>query len=250
MIVLLHGTQSSRKRIGYVADFCPVCLGIQPFHFLAVGRADHVFFVPLGHQQTDFHLRKCQACGVELPATPEHYQSTVRTISADLGELVKLTNPRIQEQNVQAITQADWLLNTIPETAPVLFADRTLQVLTAFNPMVERRYARRSDFDAYSSMGCLGTILLVVVFGMFFNADFLFGLKMLVAGFFVTVFLVTGGARRFIRREVVPGLVIGFTALKADQSVIQQALDRAASLGLKIGKKVQLADLVHKKPTN
>jgi hypothetical protein len=246
MIVLLHGTQSSRKRIGFTADFCPVCLGIRPFQFLAVGRADHVFFVSLGHQHTDRHLRKCQTCGVELPAAPERYQSTVRALPAELDELIKQTYPLVHEQNAPAMTEAEWLLKSTPEAAPGLFEDRAIQLLSAFNPMVERRYARRSDFDPYSSLGCLGTILVVAVLGIFFNADFLFGLKVLAAGFIVTVFLVAGGARRFVRKEVVPGLAIGFRALKAQPPTIQKAFDRAASLGLKIGRKIKAADIISK----
>src|SRR5689334_23177324 len=70
MFVIWWGTQIDRTRIGFVANFCPICRELRPFRLMRLERVNHVYNQAIGPGQFTGHSILCCTCDLEL-AVPE-----------------------------------------------------------------------------------------------------------------------------------------------------------------------------------
>jgi len=56
---IIWGRKQVEKRLGYVADFCPICRDINPFLVSSVGVAEHIYYLPIGKGELISHIAEC-----------------------------------------------------------------------------------------------------------------------------------------------------------------------------------------------
>lgn len=93
---IVWGKKVVRKKIGFVADFCPICRTIRPFQVMRLEAAGGLYYLGLGEGEPAGHERTCQQCDTSYPAEPATYASIAKTILA-LSELKRQTYPHIEE---------------------------------------------------------------------------------------------------------------------------------------------------------
>lgn len=92
------GTRAVKDRLGYVADYCPVCRTLRAFTLQRHGEARHVQFISIpGEDSLVGYTRTCLSCGALFPAVPDSYKG----LSPKLQELEPLrlqTFPHYHEE--------------------------------------------------------------------------------------------------------------------------------------------------------
>jgi hypothetical protein len=94
-MIIVWGTTEVEKRLGYAADFCPICRDLRGFESCRVGMAGHLYGVHLGSGRRVGDIRRCLTCRIAGATTPESYVSLARRPAA-LEELIDATFPTIR----------------------------------------------------------------------------------------------------------------------------------------------------------
>lgn len=92
--MIIWGKKYVHTRLGYVADFCPLCREVRAFELKRVGLAGHIYYISLSDGDLVGHERRCSVCGIQLSAKPELYARPSKK-SRTLRELIALTFPNI-----------------------------------------------------------------------------------------------------------------------------------------------------------
>jgi hypothetical protein len=91
---VLTTTRHHRVRVGRVADFCPICRRFEGAALLDV-RAIRPLARLWGGGKSVEHVRKCEACGTELPAHLDDYAGTKGGDHLDIESLLGLSQPDV-----------------------------------------------------------------------------------------------------------------------------------------------------------
>jgi len=253
-MVLISGTKSAQKRLGWVADFCGNCLEVREFQLLAYGIGRHVYFVSTGLAVTHGHLRKCCTCHLPVVTNLARYQKVAVKLPSSMDCLVQETFPTLLTVEAERIKFSNELKANAPTLTSEQRQDLMIEVLEAFDPLVQHRYANWSDFDRQSGSGCLFTLAGVFVCinrgcaSLNNDAGFKWWIHgafyTLIVGFGVTVILSIFGPSRYMRHEILPGLASGFLPLRPSKQEIGDAMKRGRDLRLKIACKVSMPKLM------
>ena len=165
---IVWGTKRVERKLGMVADFCPICREVRAFQLIRVGLASHVYYVSFGEGKLAGHVIRCHECGVRLKADHARYATTEKDSRVDLEVLVRDTFPKLRE-----VCAARLEMETrIRQTPFSLSADERkyflMEPFALLNPVVEQRFANSTEMDRQSGLGCLGTV--VVGGGLFFTS--------------------------------------------------------------------------------
>jgi hypothetical protein len=242
----IWGTKVVRKRIGFVADFCPICRAPQPFKLNRVGAASHVYYVSLGSGKLIGHEIQCLTCGTALKTDPRKYAAHSKKECA-INELLELTFPNLRETY-----KAELALEEKVKADPLSLApeERREQLFTPFilvSPKVEKRFAS-THIDKETCMVLLGAIILAIFTPKY--AESLFGidsgavaLSILGVGFILFIFQLAISGRRYIRKQIIPVVAKGLSPIRPSQEELNATLAELKQIGHKVGKKIKLSDL-------
>ena len=86
------GRKTVRRRLGFAADFCPICRQPQAFEISRLGAAVHLYHVSVGQGRLLGHQRTCLTCGTTLAADLPDYADLERRPQA-LPTLIRSTFP-------------------------------------------------------------------------------------------------------------------------------------------------------------
>lgn len=248
-LIILPRGKPAPKRIGFVADYCPVCVDARRLVLFGHGTGERLFFVTINRRDDAHYEKCCTECGVELAADITHYSGTWKK-NTGIEDLILRTQPDLRRKFEHELQIGSGLRSgkLVPDRQQK--ADCMLHVMECFNPMVQRRYANWSTFDRYSSTGCLGTLALFVYFfsqGFGGGNDGSAWLKAafitIAIGTVITLVIAAFNPARYMRSRILPGLVKGIKVFNPTEDELRSLLQRAESLGLKIGRKVRLEPL-------
>lgn len=96
-ILVFWGTREREKRLGYVADFCPVCRKIRAFEVTRVSTASHIYFIPLERGTFLEHRQKCRSCFTAFTSHLGRYRAVTPNLQGSMESLVTETFPSIHE---------------------------------------------------------------------------------------------------------------------------------------------------------
>lgn len=251
--LIIHGTRDTRKPVGYVADFCPVCQEIQPFRLWATGIGDHLFYISLGQKKTLGHVINCSVCNVELPVDPLVYHGTVQKLTPGLplASLIDATHPTVAETYRDELAAGQELRKGRLRLTEKERADALLRTMRYFNTQAERIRGEAGNFDGRSCLGCLGTIAVTLglLYGSWHVAQDTAGtlraasFVALIVGFILTLVLIILGPIKKRRKQILPGLVLGLDLYQPTSIEVAETLARARAFGYKIGSSVRPATL-------
>jgi ribosomal protein S27AE len=94
--MLIYGTKVKYKRLGYAADFCPLCGEIRQFAIERMNAAPHLYYVALGEGKLVEHRRVCLHCHTQYLADVHDYR-TLASAPAPVAALVPDTFHNIEQ---------------------------------------------------------------------------------------------------------------------------------------------------------
>src|SRR4051812_31190023 len=143
---IIWGTKRVTKRLGYVADFCPLCRDVRTFEVIRIGMAGHIYYLTLSDGELAGHERHCTVCHTALNAEPERYVQISERLLAP-GELQSVTFPKLNEYWAARLGVERELKSVFGKVTP---EDRQTLIREPFillSPKVEERYASSLSFD-------------------------------------------------------------------------------------------------------
>ena len=255
--MIVWGTKVTTRRMGYVAEFCPICRGVRPLQVDSVNSVGHLYFIPLGRGKVVCYRGRCADCGLLREVDPLAYLSFAGTSGGSIQALVAETFPGLADVYAERLAFEDKLRERLGSLSG---DERTASILEPFEaiaPMVEGRTA--VEFDRKSGWGCALTFIVPSCFlvaaaavrsahlqsVLLIASAVAFGL-----GTVVTAFFLATGPSRYIRERVLPMLVRSLRPLKPTEAELAQALDKMAGVSLKVGRKLkpqQILDLAQRR---
>jgi hypothetical protein len=94
--MIIWGTKTVYRHLGYVADFCPICVGARPFSLERIGMAGHVYYITAGDGDLVGYQRNCLDCNILLKADPDRYAAFAKK-AEPVPALIKQTFPKLVE---------------------------------------------------------------------------------------------------------------------------------------------------------
>jgi hypothetical protein len=117
MSVIVWGRKAVYKHIGFVADFCPMCVGVRPFALERIGMAGHVYYITSGEGDLVGYQIGCLECHTLLNGQHERYAAFSPKVEP-LPELIRCTFPKLEEFHRPRLTlehQVRTALPSLPE---------------------------------------------------------------------------------------------------------------------------------------
>lgn len=244
---IIWGKKRVTRRLGYVADFCPICRGLQTFKLKRVGIAGHIYYISFGEGKLVGHLRTCAVCDVDLDAKAEGYRE-IHAKRLPAGELAPVTHPDWKQRYAKRLEIERELKSVFGK----IDADTRRWLLREpFNLLafkVEERFSA-THFDLRTFVALLAGLLLVVPAATFLaNRLASVGGEILAAGWILAIVAVGwqmwGISGRYFREKIFPILVPALGPLKPTREELEQVLTESKARGEKLGKKLKLDELM------
>jgi len=198
-VFLIWGEQNTEKKLGYVAEYCATCRDVRTVKVLRVGRAPHLYYLPLGQGRLLGYDGVCRKCELRFGVEITDYPALEQDKDADLVALVRKTNPKLLAGNDAAL--AAWRrMNEVREP------------FVRYNHNLIQRYVSRSRFDLLAVLALTGSFVAPVAFVLLAarlplprSADPWLGLAMIgifFAGLAWTSWLTHTAPRRYFRKNL------------------------------------------------
>jgi hypothetical protein len=145
---IVWGRSVYRKRIGYVADFCPMCRGPQAFLMKSVKAYKHVYFVPVGETGSGFE-RVCQGCKITFSGTPKFYKAAKKR-PLNVQDLVQSSFPSLNEVYGDRLRIEDAVRKDPAGLPQDIRAALLRQPFSVVSPLVQARFGQQTRFDTHA----------------------------------------------------------------------------------------------------
>lgn len=249
---IVWGKKRVEKKIGFAADFCPICRSVSQFQIFRVGMAGHIYYLSVGEGELVGHVGKCQQCGTVLNVDATIYKGYEKRAEPSLERLIENTFPDVREVYAKRLEAEEKIQRRATTFTPQERETLILEPFQLFARQVEARYAA-TQFDKESGMGCLGTILLPAIF-------FIVGSTMIkhagtqdsvlmaagvvfAVGLVYTLVQLALGPGRYNRREIIPKMARALKPLDPTKDELARCLDGLKAGGFQIGKKLRIEAL-------
>lgn len=255
-VIFIYGTRNTERRLGLIADFCPICRTIRPFEIIRIGRASHLFLVSLGSGSLVAHSMRCTVCETAMKTDQGQYLKIEPTRGRvnDLEALVRSTYPNVREVWAERLAIEEKIKKDPSEMVPELRAKYILEPFSILSPALEARYEHASRTDKHANMGCIVTVfgcagLTALVIWLHNNAHYqdkamAAAAILAVAGTAYTLLQIVLAPGRFIRAALMPKLVLCLRPLRPQREEIVATLERCRAAGMRIGKKLKAKSLM------
>lgn len=247
-MIFIWGSKRVEKKLGWVAEFCPLCRALRAFKLIRVGTAGHVYYITLGEGKLVGHLIQCGDCGLKVAAEPSRYAALEKRRIDDLELLAQRTFPSWRSVYAGRLALEEQLRKTPAGLTPEQRKALLMEPFALMNPQIEARYSGELQFDKQSGLGCLAALFLpagLFIYGtralkgvqqdrVLIAAAILFG----IGGLYTAAQLILGRGR-FVDRRIVPILARSLVPLNPTYHEIAECLDRCRAEGMRIGKTVK-----------
>ena len=247
-MIFIWGKKYVYRQLGYVADFCPICRGPQPFLVRRVGLAGHIYYITAGEGELVGHERTCKGCDTALNADPAIYASFFKE-RQPLAQLLARTYPNFSTALQDRLALEERVRNTPALLSPQERARLIQLPFALLSPKVESRLAKVS-FDLRSGLTLLGIAFLTPVALRLVQAALPASMPeengviaVLLIAAAVFFWQMAGVGRRFVRRRIVPTLATTLRPLKPTDRELQAVLADLKKHKHKLGSKLKLTDL-------
>jgi hypothetical protein len=244
---IVWGRNVSRKRVGYVADFCPMCRGAQAFLMKSVSSYRHVYYVPTG-DRTSGYERTCQGCNITFSGTPKYYKAS-KTKPNAVQDLVRSSFPSFDEVyadrlRIEAAVRKD--PSALPPNIRTALIRQPFSVVT---PLVQSRFAAQSRLDGFSIMALVlalvGVIVALKIAEMMHSEQE--GTVLVVVGLLGVLYFLwalMSEPRRYLKKFIVPRLAKTLEPLRPSESEVTQVLAELKKSKQRLGRHVRAEHLM------
>lgn len=245
-MVIVWGKKHVFSKLGYVADFCPICRKPRAFEVKRIGLAGHVYYLTVSQGELVGYERTCLKCKTIMNADLADYASVPKK-NEPMPTLVKMSNPHMQEVLKDRLALEERIRKS-PES--LKDEDRFALIKTSFyllSPMVERRLAKVTlDLEFWLAVGA--SIVLFKTLPNLAEKYFpQYADKALLATMVISLLLVfwqvlTSGSR-YVRKQIVPVLAISLKPLHPKVSELNVIVRDMKERKHKLGRKIKVADI-------
>jgi hypothetical protein len=243
---IVWGKKHVYRKMGFVADFCPLCRNIRPFRLDRVGLADHVYYVTVSRGELVGYAKKCMNCKTILNGNPDLYREVSKKL-LEPTELQRSTFPDLQTKYAERLT----LEQTIKHSPGSLPADTRSALLREpfilLNPIVEQRFSS-TQIDKYTGLTLLAMFVLMPFisimgkqFAPTYEGEIFLGFLIAgIAAVAVQGFLQTG---RYFGKIIFPVLVPALKPLKPTAEEMTAVIAELKKADREFGMKLKLPAL-------
>jgi hypothetical protein len=247
------GRKLVRRKLGYVADFCPVCRAQRVFGLLAIRSVRHFNYISLGRGDDVGYERTCDTCRTPYQANVATYASVSKKL-ASLEEIKTSTYPSLDAATKDRLALEDRVRTGRQRLTP---AERFAWIKAPFmflSARVERRFAN-VHLDKEVGFSLLGLVVLVMVVPPVARAFLPDSLEMVAlvtcgVGFTVVIWQFIAAGPRFMRREILPVLAMSLKPLQPTREELESVVGEIKQGTHKIGRKVSVPQLVERINSN
>jgi hypothetical protein len=243
---IVWGKKHVYRKVGYVADFCPMCRSIKGFLLRRVGLAGHIYYISLSDGALIGHQRTCEDCKTIFNANADKYASVSKK-AASLDDLQRQTYPTLKLVIAERLALEEKVKNT---PASLSTSERRELIYAPFlllSPKIEKQYAS-IQVDKEIGFSLAGVIIFFMIVPEIVQENFsnhadesllIFGAISLIL--LIWQFMTAG--RRFMRRQIIPVLSKAISPLHPTQAEIDSILGDMRQKKHKMGTKLKLGDL-------
>ena len=249
--MIITGTKEVRKRLGYVAEFCPLCRDVRAFEVTRIGMSKHLYFVAYQKGELVGFIRRCMTCRTDLSAVPDTYRQ-LSDKPLPVQALLPLTHPDLKERYAARLAVEADLANRFKKVPQATRAELIKEPFLLLSPKVEKRFGSFKVDELTLGTALITWIVLPYIF--IWLQDVLpraaekvlsvFAAAAFTAGLVAVGVLHYRSADRFLRKEIYPVLVPALLPLKPTPQELDTVLKQMAMLGRKIGSKIKLQPLL------
>jgi len=249
---IFWGTKAVIRKLGYVADFCPICRVIRVFQVNRMGMAGHLYGLSFGQGQLVGHQRTCLECGVELKTDAAIYKDIPKKLQdAGTTQLINSTFPNIRQYYADRLSLEDQLArqsNQIDAQTRLALIKEPFLLLA---PIVEKRFSA-VHIDRYVGAALVLTIAAAILAGNLFGIFFPLAIEQKANAFLITFGIgiaATGvqgfkSAGRFMRKVIYPKITLALRPLNPSQQELEVVFAELKRLDFKLSRKARLKDLL------
>jgi hypothetical protein len=249
---IFWGTKAVIRKLGSVADFCPICREIRNFQISRIGMAGHLYGLSFGQGRLVGHQKICSRCGVELTADAAIYKDIPKK-SQDAGttQLINDTFPNIRQYYADRFSLEDQVTRQPGQIdAQTRFA-LIKEPFLLLAPIVEKRFSA-VHIDRSVGAALVLTIMAFLAVSYIFNAFFPLAFEQKANAFLITLGIgiaavgVQGfkSAGRFMRKAIYPKISLALRPLNPSQQELEAVFAELKRSGFKLSKKAKLKDLL------
>jgi hypothetical protein len=236
---IVWGKRVSRKKVGYVADFCPMCREARTFLLREVRSYSHIYYIPTSTSTLHGHERVCQGCELALSGAPKQYVAVPKK-PAHVREILARSFPSFDEVYGERL-KIEQTLRVAPDSLPTPIRRALIQQpFLVLSPVVEAKY-RQTSVDGIGLASLIGGIALMML--PVIVADSLpvtYRDPFIIAGVVAGLCLLVGGlatnSRRYARGKLAPKLASTLRPLRPSEAEIATVLGELKQKGHKIGR--------------
>ncbi|MBI1371779.1 MAG: hypothetical protein GC159_03335 [Phycisphaera sp.] len=247
---IVWGSRITRRSVGRIAAFCPICGEVKPFSLKRVGKVGHIYYISFGQGETVGYEGRCETCRAQVWVDPYEYEDTPKDRSLSLDALRSLALPSHAEHMRQLEER-----ERLARRGEISEEDRFDRMLEPFL-MVEKMVAPRTGetcFDKQSGLGCL--FVVAVVFAAIGLATMVeknddlagmiavIGAIVAVAGALFTLVSLATDVGRFVRKRGVPLIVASLKPLAPRLEELERVIRYLKESRMVVGKKIKARKL-------
>ncbi len=252
-MLLIWGNKRVVSKVGYIADFCPICRMITPFQVNRIGLASHLYYIPFGQGKLIAHTEQCQKCGTVMKIAPENYATIEKRSGLSLDNLIQTTFPNIHTVYAQRLELEEKIKYRTAFFSP---EEREALLMEPFGLLGQQAQVRLTGdipLDWNVGIGCLGTCVLATLLAIgtmtIWKTPSAYDRALIAIGIVVAIGIsytsvqVFLSPRRFIQRSIVPRLVQALKPLGPTKDELAVCIDKLKAKGFKIGKVINAVKL-------
>ncbi len=135
----MWGTKLVYRKLGYVADFCQICISARPFVLERIGAAKHIVNISVGQGALVDHQRLCLHCGTAFRADPQQYAAVAKHLDT-IEPLMLETFPSLALSHAARLALEQQVLTDPGAIAPATRAQLLLEPFTLLSPRVVKQF--------------------------------------------------------------------------------------------------------------
>ncbi|MEJ7808083.1 MAG: hypothetical protein WKG03_19445 [Telluria sp.] len=134
------GTKLVYRKLGYVADFCQICITARPFVLERIGMARHFLHISKGEGELIDYQRTCLHCSTAFRAEPQQYAAVAKNLDT-IEPLMRETFPNLAQAHAARLALEQQVRDELSAIDQGTRSKLLLEPFTLLSPRVAKRFA-------------------------------------------------------------------------------------------------------------
>jgi hypothetical protein len=251
-MLIIHGTKQTEKKLGVVADYCPLCHSLRPFDLLRRGTVGHLYYIPLGKSTLLGHFVHCRTCGGELATSPTRYAAIEKRAGLDIDTLAHVTLPNWSELHHERLAIRELLRHSPHTVSAEVRQQMLLEILRILDPPVQVRY-RSTAFDTRAGLVCFFSFLAFIAIEIAAyhgppdsrESTITTSWIVLGLGLVYTLIETIRGRYRFVQSVTLPALIRAWRPIQPTDDEVRSTFSTARRVDVQIARKLTPEIVIH-----